>query len=327
MVQLSSVLSLASLILPFASLVQAAGEQCNFAHTLQGTCGIPLACNQAGNVATRGYCPGRDDNVCCVTKPKMSSFNFVNPTPAGLKVFENSLTWRSLQLEPSAMGRFPQPHECADNISHVFCTMSNLAFTPSLAVGDLKYNIRSPMTASEKAKWTVNISGSKSNFISQLSQFYNGHIPLGTIVAGCLNPNCDGEAGDAHVGFVGNMINVVTSPTDKTKLQSAVYMIWHNNWLRKEDRNAVLLEGLGLQGQYMIDKELFEAGKIQRQWMATPWMKVVWDDKGNIVDAISVLRSLDDMDPYNAEYHVALVCPKDICGVLPPASRQIQLAK
>ncbi|KAJ3206324.1 hypothetical protein HDU67_008242 [Dinochytrium kinnereticum] len=306
--------------------VVANAQQCNFANGLTGGCQERVDCLKSNNVPTAGYCPGAASYQCCITKPKLSSFTFVNPTPMGLKLFDKSLEWRSLQLQPANIPRYPQKSRCADNLSQVMVEMAGMSPSYSdLAVAYMKSGIRNAMTQDERNTWIANIPlGSKKEaVINKLNQYFNGYIPLGTVIAGCMYADCLGEGGDAHIGFVGDLINVERQPNGK--LKSAIYMIYHNNWLRTNNRNQDLPFGLGKLNKYMVDAPMFNSGQLVRQWMATPWLKVSWEgDK--VVDVVSVLPELDDMDPLNGGYLISLLCPKEICSLLPAGanSRNVQ---
>ncbi len=61
----------------------------------------------------------------------------------------------------------------------------------------------------------------KRAFLAELDAVDRGHLPTGTIVAGCLTAKCDAQPGD--VGMIGNVDPVGT------------VWIWHNNWYRPEN--------------------------------------------------------------------------------------------
>jgi hypothetical protein len=134
----------------------------------------------------------------------------------------------------------------------------------------------------------------KAAFIAKLNSFYGGHLPAGTLVAGenkhASNP------GDQHVGFIGNV------DPDGT------VWIYHNNWYRPEN------EG-GQRKPYMVSAQNLAHG-MQRQFMATPWIKLTRDATGKITDVVSLMPQIDDMDPLNPNYGATLAVPAEIAHEL-----------
>ena len=66
----------------------------------------------------------------------------------------------------------------------------------------------------------------------------------------------------------------------------------------------------------MVSEENLRRG-FERQWMATPRLKLTRDASGRVTGAKSLLAALDDMDPFNAAYQVTL-------ALLPEAVRRVR---
>jgi hypothetical protein len=214
-------------------------------------------------------------------------------TPTGKKIFQASLDRYYVQPEHRA-----QPANCAINVSDV------------LKDADAKFGIygselipaMEAQIASKKAQLNgktygasiFNTPHTESGFVAAINKnFKGGKIPTGTLVFGCLRSDCSGQAGDGHIGIVGDL-------DEQGNLQ-----IYHNNWYRPENNN-------GIWAKYMVSKDHLNRG-FKRQWMPTPWLNLSYaGDK--LVGAKAVLPAIDDLDPFN--YYTTFMVIPEIVGEL-----------
>ncbi|MEN9530536.1 MAG: hypothetical protein RI932_2409, partial [Pseudomonadota bacterium] len=125
----------------------------------------------------------------------------------------------------------------------------------------------------------------------QLKTVFNGRIPVGSFVSGCLRSDCSGQAGDGHIALVGD-------------IDDAGYIkIYHNNWYRPDNNK---------QRQWfphMIPMDWYNQG-FRRKWMPTPWVYLHRDGSGAPHDVQVRIPEIDDLDPTN--YFVTLTIPVEI---------------
>jgi hypothetical protein len=216
---------------------------------------------------------------------RTDGYAFDHPTSTGVGIFKSALYWHDHQLEDL---RYPQPRMCASNVSKVL-SLSGLDRYSAEGVYSL---IRSVNTQGGQVyrlpQPTVQANGAldKRAFLSVLNSVDGGRIPVGTIVAGCLTSRCDAMPGEQHVGVVGQID------------RDGVVWVWHNNWYRPENEGGAWKPFM----VYSDHHELYEVQKLQRQWMATPWLKIKRNAAGQITDAKSMLPAIDDMDPFGGAY-------------------------
>ena len=44
----------------------------------------------------------------------------------------------------------------------------------------------------------------KQGFIASVNKLFDGHLPVGALVNGCLYRHCSGEGGDGHIAILGH---------------------------------------------------------------------------------------------------------------------------
>jgi hypothetical protein len=59
----------------------------------------------------------------------------------------------------------------------------------------------------------------------------------------------------------------------------------------------------------MVSKLFLEKGYI-RQWMPTPWLRLIRNSAGVVTEIKSLMPQIDDLDP--KQYYVSLAIPKEI---------------
>jgi hypothetical protein len=199
-------------------------------------------------------------------------------TPLGMKLFKESLSWIDNQPDNRA-----QPANCAFNVSDVY---ENAGFD-----GQVYRTVSSPLVlgmmekAEAKGGKVIRMrTKSKADFIRVLNQELGGKIPVGAMIAGCENTTCEGTAGAGHIGMLGDVDS------------NGYLQVYHNNWYRPDN------EG-GRWKAHMISKDHYNNGCL-RQWMPTPWLKVIRNNPSNpdlITDVVSAFPSqhgIDDLDPF-----------------------------
>ena len=208
-------------------------------------------------------------------------FRFDLLTPTGDEIFRNSVKWSSEQADHLS---FPQPAKCAANVSKVL-EMSGLRDYSAESVAQLLKNIV------DKGGRFVKMPRVRKDFVDKLNTVYGGKIPAGTVVGGCMYSDCfKGEKGQRHAAVVSDM--------DK----DGQLFLYHNNWYRPEN------EG-GVWKTHMVSKYFLDKG-LKRQWMKTPWIKIVRNSTGMVADIIPLLPAIDDLDP--TQYFISMAIPKEI---------------
>lgn len=210
-------------------------------------------------------------------------------TPIGKQIFENAVKWYKLQPTHRA-----QPANCALNVSDVL-KLTDPKFKPytNELIPSMESQIaRSSITVDGKVYRgsVVSLPRSEAGLVQTLNRIFpGGRVPTGAMFSGCLRPDCSGEAGDGHIGIIGDL-----DSQGRTQ-------IYHNNWYRPENNG-------GIWAPFMVSKEHLARGFI-RQWMATPWMKFGFAG-GKLVSAKRIMPQIDDLDPYN--YHTRMVVIPEI---------------
>ena len=214
----------------------------------------------------------------------ISTLTFDDITPTGTHLMKAMVYWRAHQIEDL---RYPVARMCASNVSKALYlggvenynaeAVYNLIRTVSDQKGEIHRMPRPTKLASGKLD--------KTAFLKELNSIDNGHLPVGTIVAGCLTAQCDAEPGEQHVGMIGDV------DPDGT------VWVWHNNWYRPENVAPNSTTWL----PYMIygeNHDLYLKQGLRRQWMKTPWLVIKKDANGRIIDAVNNLPAIDDLDPF-----------------------------
>ncbi len=227
--------------------------------------------------------------------PVLKQYNFDYITPTGLKIFKQALAWKNggqlanwkAHGKPqSAMGPYPLPGQCANNVSHVL-TQAGLGHYANPWVKGISDAIAQKTIGNVKGVVKLISPRNKLAFINAINSFKDHRIPTGAVVLGCYRQNCTGQTGDGHVSIVGDVD------------QSGVVYLYHNNWYRPDNENGAYLP-------HMVSKEFYYTYGLRRQWMATPWMKLVKNSQGEVVDIINMLPAIDDLDPLQSATNVYL---------------------
>ena len=177
---------------------------------------------------------------------------------------------------------------CAHNVSKVL-EMSGL-----FAYGD--YLIPNILNAVRvRGGWVQALdSRDKRGFVRSLNEIFNGHLPVGALLNGCLYKDCGGKGGDGHIAIIGH--------TD----EDGIVYLYHNNWYRPDNEE-------GQRKPHMVSEAYYDEHGLRRQWMATPWIKVYRDEKTDlIVDVDGLLPALDDLDPFMGFFLTVSILPEQL---------------
>jgi hypothetical protein len=199
-------------------------------------------------------------------------------TPLGMKLFKEAISWIDEQPDSRA-----QPANCAYNVSDVY---ENAGFD-----GNVYKTYSNPLVlgmidkAEAKGGKVLRFrTKSKADFIRVVNQELGGKIPLGAMIAGCENTTCDGTAGAGHIAMLGDVD------------ANGYLQVYHNNWYRPDNEGGRWMP-------HMISRAHYNHGD-KRQWMPTPWLKVIRNNPSNpdlitdVVAAYPSLHGIDDLDPF-----------------------------
>lgn len=233
----------------------------------------------------------------------MQDYRFLKISETGSQVFQESLTWQVDQWEQYRWSH-AKPRACAYNLSKVLERAGLRSYSDSTVTGMLD-KAKSQIDKKGQGVFVELPKADKQGIIDGLNRIYNGHIPAGTLVAGCRAKNCKRHIdGGQHIGMVGHIS------------ADGVLWIWHNNWLRKTPRSKF--------DPYMVSRRNMRNG-YPRQWMPTPWLKLQFEN-GRIVDFKKMLPQIDDTDP-NQFYITLAVVPeiaREIDKKLQESRREIE---
>ncbi len=221
-----------------------------------------------------------------VEKTNIKGYHFDHLTPTGTHLFKAAVYWKSHQLEDP---RYPVARMCASNVSKALY-LGGISDFNAEGVYNLVRSVgssqggevhRLPMPAKNDAGHL-----DKTAFLAALNAVDHGRIPTGTIVAGCLTSRCDAMPGEQHVGIVGH------AGPDGT------LWVWHNNWYRPENEGGAWKPFM----IYAENHDLYTIQGLRREWMPTPWLRLERDAYGKIIDAVSLVPAIDDLDPFGGAY-------------------------
>lgn len=217
--------------------------------------------------------------------PQSAGRRYDQITETGLKLMDASLLWLREQELPANARSYAQPAQCARNISKVF-QLAGLGHYSSPLVPELVAQIR------RKGGLVVPLPRSSEASAQVLATKFRGHVPAGTLVAGCLRANCSGQAGDGHIAMVGDLT------------ESGALKAYHNNWYRPDNEGGVWKE-------HMIPLDWYNRG-YRRKYMPTPWITIVRAGASDTepVDIRVEVPAIDDLDPTN--YFVTLAVPVEV---------------
>jgi hypothetical protein len=206
-------------------------------------------------------------------------------TPTGERIMAAALQWQVDQEIRANAASYAQPAQCARNISKVLA-LAGLDRYQSPLVPQLVQQIRS------NGGFVRRFPKSRQAIASLIATEFNGRLPTGALIAGCLYESCGGNAGDGHVAVVGDIDS------------NGALKVYHNNWYRPDNES-------GVWKPHMIPLEWYEAG-YRRKFMSTPWMDILRDPPrvGAAYDVNIELPAIDDLDPTN--YYVTIAVPVEI---------------
>ena len=226
---------------------------------------------------------GKNDTADKVDETSRTDSLFSFETPLGKTLLDLSRTWEQEQV--NFKDEYAQPRMCAHNVSHVLDMAELFAYGSYLVP---------TMLSAVKARGgdVTQLPRDKAGFIQALNSRFNGRLPIGTLVNGCLYEDCSGEGGDGHIALLGH--------TD----EDGVVWLYHNNWYRPDNEGGVWKE-------HMVSQEYYYELELRRQWMATPWIKVVRDPATDmIVDVEGLLPEIDDLDPFVGFFITVSIMPE-----------------
>lgn len=209
----------------------------------------------------------------------LQRWRFDRITPTGEKIMAAALEWRRGQ-EFEAQ-RYAKPAQCANNVSRVLEMAGLTSYSSPLLMDMVNYARRRGGLVIELPKQTRTIA-------KLIEENFAGALPVGTLISGCLNRDCSGDAGDGHISVVGHV-----DSNDHLHL-------WHNNWYRPENRPW---------RTHMIPLDWYQSGYL-RKWMSTPWISRVRNEIGQLANVGVVIPEIDDLDPTN--YYVTLTIIPEI---------------
>ena len=214
----------------------------------------------------------------------ISNLTFDDITPTGTHLMKGMVYWRQHQIEDL---RYPVSRMCASNVSKALF-LGGVKNYNAEGVYELIRSVnvqKGEIHRLPQPKKLANGKLDKTKFLAELNAIDHGHLPVGTIVAGCLTAQCDAMPGEQHVGMIGDVD------------ANGTVWVWHNNWYRPENEAP----GSTSWKPYMIYGEnhaLYIEKGLRRQWMKTPWLVIKKDANGQIIDAVDNLPAIDDLDPF-----------------------------
>ncbi|MEY2988928.1 MAG: hypothetical protein RJB13_2449 [Pseudomonadota bacterium] len=196
----------------------------------------------------------------------LSDFRFERITPTGEKIFAASQLWE-YQQEANA-NLYAQPLQSANNISRVFEMAGLTQYSSPLASGLIE-------AVKRRGGMVIQFPKNSRTAARLLRDHFEGALPVGTLISGCISKECEGELGELPLSVVGHVDN------------SHVTYLWHNNSYRPENR---------LWRKHMIPLGWYQAG-FPRKWMSTPWLSPSYDAQGNLSDIRIEVPELVELDP------------------------------
>jgi hypothetical protein len=191
-------------------------------------------------------------------------------------VLLNAKIWEAQQWAiESNRTQYAQPRMCAKNLSRVLEKSGLNSYSHQTVLGFLR-KVRRQQSKTGKGKYVVMPTADKRGSIEIINKVFGGHIPDGTILAGCKAGGCrDSSDGKQHVGII-----------TKTDINGIVW-VHHNNWLREGDRRKW--------AHAMVSRRNLSNG-VERQWMKTPWLKLI-KVGSKVVDYKVLVPVIDDFNP------------------------------
>jgi len=213
----------------------------------------------------------------------LGKYRFERITPTGERIMAAAMNWAKMQ--ESEAERYAKPAQSANNLSRVL-EMAGLKDYSSPLLLDVISAVR------KRGGLVVELPKETRAIARFVEEHFDGVLPAGAIVSGCLKRDCSGEPGDGNIGIVGEV-------DEKDRLH-----LWHNNWFRPENRPW---------REHMIPLSWYQSG-FPRKWMSTPWLTRVRNPLGALSDITVVIPELDEIDP--ADYFMTLTLLPEIMAEL-----------
>jgi hypothetical protein len=201
---------------------------------------------------------------------------FDRMTPSGEKIFAAASRWAAEQ--ESQASQFARPEQSANNISRVL-EMAGITAYSSPLLSDVVGQVRA------RGGWIIPLPRDARTSAQIIESYFAGSVPVGTLVSGCLNPDCSGGASSVHMGIVADV-----DSNDELQLM-------HNNWHRPENRPW---------RPHMIPLAWFRQG-FTSKWMSTPWMARKRDEQGTLTSVSAAISDIPIFDPENSSVTLAVI--------------------
>lgn len=206
----------------------------------------------------------------------LKKHRFDRMTPSGEKIFAAATRWAGEQ--ESQANQFARPEQSANNISRVL-EMAGITAYGSPLLNDIIAQVRA------RGGWIIPLPKDSRTIAQILEYYFAGSVPVGTLVSGCLNPDCSGAASSVHMG-------IVTDVDSNDQLQ-----LMHNNWYRPENRPW---------RPHMIPLAWFRQG-FASKWMSTPWLARERNEQGTLTSVSAAINELSIFDPANSSVILAVI--------------------
>jgi hypothetical protein len=213
----------------------------------------------------------------------LGKYRFERITPTGERIMAASLEWERLQESEAA--RYAKPAQSANNVSRVL-EMAGLKDYSSPLMMDMIAAVH------RRGGIAVELPKESRAIARFVEEHFEGSLPAGSLVTGCIKRDCSGEAGDGNISIVGHV-------DGKDQLN-----LWNNNWFRPENRPW---------REHMIPLNWYQAG-FPRKWMSTPWLNRKRNLVGALTDVGAVLPELGEVNP--TDHYVTLTILPEIMSEL-----------
>ncbi|MEY3900962.1 MAG: hypothetical protein RL189_268 [Pseudomonadota bacterium] len=197
-------------------------------------------------------------------------------TPSGENIFAAALRWAAEQ--ESQANQFARPEQSANNISRVL-EMAGINSYSSPLLSDVIGQVRA------RGGWIIPLPRDARSSAQIIESYFAGSVPVGTLVSGCLNPDCSGGASSFHMGVVADV-----DSNDHLQLM-------HNNWHRPENRPW---------RPHMIPLAWFRQG-FSSKWMATPWIARTRNEQGSLTSFSAAISEIPIFDPANSSVTLVVI--------------------
>lgn len=206
----------------------------------------------------------------------LKKHRFDRMTPSGEKIFAAAARWAAEQ--ESQANQFARPEQSANNISRVL-EMAGISAYSSPLLSDVIGQVRG------RGGWVIPLPKDARSAAQILESYFAGSVPVGTLVSGCLNPDCSGGAASAHMGIVADV-----DSNDQLQLM-------HNNWYRPENRPW---------RPHMIPLAWFRQG-FSSKWMSTPWIARERNERGTLTAVSAAAGEITIFDPSSSHVHLTVI--------------------